>query len=130
MGILMVGMVNPEIDRHISKKLKKTKLPGKTSWKVPIWLFLFCEWPSSEKNQHCQLFQITSFDCLSCLSYSSRRLVVFLPSWFTNEGLVTTWLRVCMYVCMGQVETFVKFEIFTYNFTMFTIESMGSNKIP
>ena len=31
MGILMVGMVNPEIDRRISKKFKKTELPGKTS---------------------------------------------------------------------------------------------------
>ena len=28
------------------------------------------------------------------------QLFPFLPSWFTNEGLVTTWLRVCMYVCM------------------------------
>ena len=47
----MVGMVNPEIDRRISKKWKKTKLPGKTSWKVPIWLFFFREWPYSEKIQ-------------------------------------------------------------------------------
>ena len=33
--------------------------------------------PKKTNLQHCQLFQITAFDCLSCLSYSSRRLVVF-----------------------------------------------------
>ena len=33
--------------------------------------------PKKTNLQHCQLFQITSFDFLSCLSYSSRRLVVF-----------------------------------------------------
>ena len=55
MGILMVGMVNPEIDRRISKKWKKTKLPGKTSWKFPIWLFICSDSTFREKSnlQHC-----------------------------------------------------------------------------
>ena len=42
-------------------KMKKTKLPGKTSWKVPIWLFLFCEWPSSEKNQFATLSIVPNY---------------------------------------------------------------------
>ena len=55
MGILMVWMVNPEIDRRISKKLKKTELPGKTSWKIPIWHFVFYKWLFPKKIQSATL---------------------------------------------------------------------------
>ena len=54
----MVGMVYPEIDRRISKKWKKTKLPGKTSWKIPIWLFISCKWPFSENIQFATLSKL------------------------------------------------------------------------
>ena len=70
MGILMVGMVDPEIDRHISKKWKKTKLPGNNSWKVLIWLFILCEWLFSGKIHFATLsnVQITIFYCFQTIS--------------------------------------------------------------
>ena len=36
-------------------KLKKTELPGKTSWKIPIWLLIYRDWPFSEKIQFATL---------------------------------------------------------------------------
>ena len=51
--------------------------------------------------------------------------ILFLPSWFTNEGQVTTSLYVCMYVCMGQVETFVKFDTISNEFVICMYVCMG-----
>ena len=104
MEILMVGMVNPEIDRHISKKWKKTKLPGKTSWKIPIWLLLFSDDHFREKSnlQHCWsiFFQEHGFswysDCFSQKTFLQIVQNVFLQIFsegFLHLNYVSQWKR-------------------------------------
>ena len=55
-------------------KMKKTKLPGKTSWKVSIWHFVLYEWLFTRKIQFATLpkIQITN---LTVFIYSGRSLV-------------------------------------------------------
>ena len=88
MGILMVGMVNPEIDRRISKKWKKTKLPGKTSWKVSIWHFILYECLFLGKIQFATLSKI-QITILTVLNYSQESLVAFFFTKIFRNGLHT-----------------------------------------
>ena len=52
---------------YVIQMKKKTKLPGKTSWKVPIWLFISCEWPFPEKIQFATLSKLK----ISILTYKT-----------------------------------------------------------
>ena len=91
MGILMVGIVNPKIDRRISKKWKKTKLPGKTSWKVLIWHFVFSEWLFSGKIQFATLskIQITIFYCF-------KQFLKELGCFFFTKAFKTFCIKFCL----------------------------------
>ena len=51
---------------YVIQMKKKTKLPGKTSWKVPVWLFFYCQWPFTEKIQFATLS--TQYFVKKCLS--------------------------------------------------------------
>ena len=109
---MMVWLVNPDLVRHISKTFQKTKLPGKTSWKVSIWHFISYEWLFPKKIQFATLSK-SKFQHWFCFNYSSRSLVVY----FSLKHSKTFCIQYCLWVlaCFHEKPfyfNFLKFQLF------------------